>query len=420
MLLMDYWPLGRRVGWRLVWEKLPLFVMAVVVGLMAQADQQRTDMLIQNRETVTMSLRIAVVCVLYAGYVLKMLWPVNLSVFYVYPSVPPAWEVVGAGLLVLVVSVLAVWWWRERGYVSVGWFWYVVTLAPYVALAQTGGQFMCDRTSYVPLAGLFIVAAWGVPDLLGRWSWGRNVAAAAAVAALAACGLAARKQAQTWRNSVTLYKHTLAAGWQSSVAHNNLAAAFTEMGNTNAALMHFQEAVRLKPDYAAAYYNLGVLLTRTGKTGEAIEAYREAVRLRPGYQQAHLRLADALVQSGNPSEAVVHYLEAVRLGPNDHVARHNLGIMLATAGKVAEAEAHYREAIRLKPDFAEAHNSLGSLLVHQGKPAEAIAHYREAVRLRPDYTAARQNLDAVLRMMPETNGAAARSDREPEPPGEKR
>ena len=124
-------------------------------------------------------------------------------------------------------------------------------------------------------------------------------------------------------------------------------------------MSQYQEALRLKPDYAEAHNNLGLALQDQGcMLAEAVSQYQEALRLKPDYAEAH----------------------------------NNLGNALKDQGQLAEAVSHYQEALRLKPDYAEAHNNLGNALKDQGQLAEAVAQYQEALRLRPDYLAARGTL----------------------------
>jgi len=99
-----------------------------------------------------------------------MVWPHNLAVFYPYPQTLPLWQTVGAGLLLLCISFLVFRALRSKPYLTVGWLWYMGTLVPAIGLVQAGlWPATADRFAYVPLIGLFMVIAWGVPDLVVRW-----------------------------------------------------------------------------------------------------------------------------------------------------------------------------------------------------------------------------------------------------------
>ncbi len=63
-----------------------------------------------------------------------------------------------------------------------------------------------------------------------------------------------------------------------------------EMAKTNAdyedAIMEFEQAVRLAPDWADAYYNLGMVQEKVGKYKEAIRSYEQYLRLAPDTDDA--------------------------------------------------------------------------------------------------------------------------------------
>jgi tetratricopeptide (TPR) repeat protein len=159
---------------------------------------------------------------------------------------------------------------------------------------------------------------------------------------------------------------------------------------------HFQQALRLRPDYAEAHYHLGNTLREQGKLDEAVASYRRALELKPDFPHGHNSLGIALVRQANLPAAVASFREAVRLKPDFAHAHTNLGNALKEQGRLEEALPYYGEAVRLRPDLAEAHNNLGTALQEQGKMDEAMACYRRALQLKPDYTEAHCNLGHAL------------------------
>jgi hypothetical protein len=65
------------------------------------------------------------------------------------------------------LTALALFAFRRYPYVTVGWFWYLLTLAPVSGIVPVGCHSMADRYTYIPLIGIFIIAAWGIP---GEWT----------------------------------------------------------------------------------------------------------------------------------------------------------------------------------------------------------------------------------------------------------
>ena len=418
LLLLDYWPLRRftpgtgeaGTGWKLIWEKLPLFALALVSCVVTCLVQREQGALASLRQ-IPLGARVANAFVAYVVYIRKMFWPHDLAVIYPHSMTsPPVWRVAGAILLLVCLSALAVYAWRRRPYLAVGWLWYLGTLVPMIGIVQTGAHALADRFTYIPLIGIFIMIAWGVPDLLlsarvnRRYSRAPAVLAVLVTTALMVC---TRFQVSYWRSSIALFQHALRVTTGNYIAHNCLGQALGVKGKTDQALEHLYKALALQPSYAPTHANLGAILISQGQLDESIAHLNEALRLNPKDPVAHCDLGAALSRQGKLEEASAHFRKALVIDPELEFARHNLGVFNAMAhynaglaldkqGKTDEAIEEYREAIRLNPNLAQAHNNLGFALRNQGKGDEAIREFREAVRLKPDLASAHNNLAVSL------------------------
>jgi len=175
LLLLDYWPLGRLrlptipSGFRLFMEKAPFIVLAVFIAYLSFSSSEDLGIMI-SLETKPMDLRIANALVSYVSYMEKMVWPQSMAVHYPYPRMIPIWKSICAGLFLGLVSLSVILAIKRKPYLSVGWLWFLGTLVPVIGLVQNGlWPAMADRWAYVPLIGLFIMIAWGAPELAVRW-----------------------------------------------------------------------------------------------------------------------------------------------------------------------------------------------------------------------------------------------------------
>jgi len=395
LLLLDYWPLGRfhfgrlsgdrkshapkasdtgdqkSIVLRLIREKAPFFVLCAISSILAIFAAQKTGAL-ASLESYTLGSRIANASVSYVSYIVKMVWPRHLAVLYPYQVMLPIWKVVGSGLLLVCVCLLVIHAARKLPYLVVGWFWYLGTLIPVIGIVQAGLQALADRFTYVPLIGLFIMMAWGVPDILAGWRFRKVVLSISAGLLLSLLMIVTNLQLKHWQNDTTLFEHTLAATSDNFIIHDTLGFSLMRQGKTQEAIAHYAEALRIKPDYAEAHNNLGIILANQGKIQEAIAHFAEALRIAPDYADAHNNLGIILANQGKIQEAIAHYAEALRIKPDYAEAHNNLGAALAGQGKTQEAIGHFAEALRIKPDYADAHNNLGIILANQGKIQEAL------------------------------------------------
>ncbi len=338
LLLLDYWPL-RRIGLplagisrRVVVEKLPLLALTAA-SCVATVIAQSTGVI--AIDVIPLPSRIANAVVSYMAYIGDLIYPVGLAVLYPYPeSGLPIWKVAASSLAVAGISTTALVWRRRFPYLFVGWFWYVGTLVPVIGLVRVGLHSMADRYTYLPQIGLSIAVTWGAAQLVVSWRHRfRMYGAAAALAVLVLMGLAWR-QTSYWRDSETLWTHTLAHTTQNFLPHNNLGLVLAQRGQVDEAIAHFQKAVEIKPDYANAHQNLGVALEERGKFDAAIAQYRKALEFKPDYPDiTHNNLGSALARRGLFDAAIVHFRKALELRPDYAEARNNLDLALKLRGQ---------------------------------------------------------------------------------------
>ena len=77
----------------------------------------------------------------------------------------PAWQVVGASLLLAAVTAAAVVWRRKFPQLLVGWLWYLGMMVPVIGLVQIGAGNGADRFTYLPQIGLAIALVWTAADV---------------------------------------------------------------------------------------------------------------------------------------------------------------------------------------------------------------------------------------------------------------
>jgi tetratricopeptide (TPR) repeat protein len=400
LLLLDYWPLkrftqpgGRLVPWRLIVEKVPLLALsgaACVATIFAQTEA------IQPFENIFLPLRVGNALISYVAYLGQMFWPSGLAVLY--PFTARGVEVAGVVLSVVVLAGIStgVFVLRRRPYLLTGWLWYLIMLVPVIGIVQVGAQARADRYTYLPQIGLYVLLTWAAADLCAGWRHRRVVLGGCSTIILMALIFCARTQTSYWRNSESLWTHTLACTSDNFIGHNNLGGALLQKGSVDEAIAHFQRALQIKPDFADAHIYLGNALLQKESVDEAITHYQRALQIKPDFADAHYNLGGALLQKGSVDEAIAHFQRALQIKPDYVEAHNNLGNALLQKGSVDEAISQFQEAIRLKPDYTGARNNLGNALIEKGSGDEAISQYQEAIRLKPDYVDAHYNLGIAL------------------------
>jgi tetratricopeptide (TPR) repeat protein len=414
MLLLDYWPLRRfditsrrEVAtklWPLLREKLPLFALVAASAVVTTISASRNGF-VRTLAHEPIALRLSNALVSYAKYLLRAFWPNDLAMYYPFPETGiPAWQFIGAALLLIVITAFCFFQSRKHsGALIVGWLWFLGTLVPVIGLLQAGAQTMADRYFYIPSIGLFIAIVFGLADIAERRRVAPWVSAAIANVVLLVFATLTNAQIHLWRDSFTLFEHTLAVTPPNPLIEYALGVAFAESNRYDEAAPHFEKAVKIRPnDYRSLLY-MGISRFHQGRLPEAIEYAQAAIRSHPDSARAHDLLGMALAKQNRNEAALDEMRRAVELAPKDADIRNDLGLALAQLGRIPEAIDEFREAVRLDPDKAgSARANLGWALLGSGEARESIPEFEAALRLQPESKAAADGLrQAQAQLIPQ-------------------
>jgi tetratricopeptide (TPR) repeat protein len=311
MLLLDYWPLQRmeiakcklndrsafcnlHFAIRLILEKLPLFALALAASIVTVVAQRHGDA-VRTLDEFSLPARLGNALISYVSYLEKLIWPVDLAVFYPHPGVPSTWRVAAAASLLAIITGLVVWQARRRPYLLVGWLWFAGTLLPVSGVMQAGWQGMADRFFYVPCIGLFLAFAFALREFRPIC----NLQFPLAFIILALLSARTAGQVSYWQDSLTLWQHARRVTPDNFYARFSYGAALLDAGRVEEAAEQFERAIELKPDHPFGHYELGVARREQGRVEEALACWSTALRLAPYYEQARLALAELQARGGD-------------------------------------------------------------------------------------------------------------------------
>ena len=369
LLLLDYWPLNRgqrtevrgqkkaEIWWKLVVEKLPLFGLSLASSIVALALQVQSPASVGQ---LPFSWRLQNALVSYVTYIWQMFWPANLAVFYSHPDDRLAlWQVTLAAAFLIAITWVVFALRQGRPYLLVGWLWYLIMLLPVIGIVEVGLQGHADRYTYLPQVGLYIALTWLAADVARPLPYRKEILATLGTAIVIVLSGCAWKQTTYWRNSETLWAHTLAVTTDNDVALTNLGTSLMERGQLDEALSYFQNALAVRSRSEHRHYNLslalihdstGNVLARKGRLDDAVTHFRQAIELRPDFPDAHYNLGTALFQKGDLDGAIAQWRTTLSIHPYDAGAHTSLGNALVQKGLLGEAVDHYEKALQSEPD----------------------------------------------------------------------
>ncbi len=442
LLLLDYWPLRRwcekekaddvsvpqfSLG-KLVIEKMPLFALSALSCAITVV-AQRHGGAVRSFEHYPFSVRVANALVAYVNYIGKMFWPSNLATHYLHPGdTIPLWQPVCSALFLALVCFVA---WRLRKAQPsflIGWLWYLGTLVPVIGIVQVGSQATADRYTYLPLIGVFIMLAWGVPALTAKVRFRKEILAVAAIAPLILFATLTSVQAGYWHDDESLFGRSLAVYPDNPLMHNNLGLALQRQGRSEEAVAHYEEAIRISPTYPDAYNNLGQIMSQRGMPEHAIELYNKTIELAPLNAEAHNNLGSALSILKRNDDALKHLREALRLNPDFVDARSNLGVTFMAMQRYDDALAEFSKVLELAPDHFMTLNNSGIALFRMKRYREASERFIRLLEIKPEsffayyylgeialaqnrVDEALKSLDRALELLPDFEAARVAKDR---------
>ncbi|MCI5118068.1 MAG: tetratricopeptide repeat protein [Candidatus Electrothrix sp. LOE1_4_5] len=375
LLLLDYWPLKRirfgqnnpvgnigtqRSAWQLVYEKIPLIVLTGISCVVTFIVQQKGGA-VALPEVYPLGMRLANALTSYVKYLQKTVLPYDLAILYPYPKAITAGQIGGATILLAGITLFVLRYCKRFPWLFVGWFWYIGTLLPVIGIVQAGVQSMADRYTYISLTGIFIILSWGLTEFFRNRHYNRILLSAVTVGVFSALAIISWRQVSFWKNSISLFTHTLEVTKNNYVIHNNL----------------------------------GFELALLGQKKEALKQYKEAVRINPNFEQAHINYASLLFSLGKVAESFSYYQEVLKNNPTFARTHYSFAVQLLKTGKNESASHYFIEALRIKPDLSEAYNGLGAVMVSLGRTSEAIDLFKKAIQINPYLIEAKKNLESL-------------------------
>jgi hypothetical protein len=358
LLLLDYWPLNRwpkafdgqgksvnSVG-KLIGEKIP-FICLTIASCIITLWAQNEGTSIASIEKLPFLERTANASISYVAYLEKTLWPVNLAVFYPYDLLISPWTALIDCIILILITFIVLYHIKKLPFLFVGWFWYLGTLVPVIGIVQVGRQMMADRYTYLPAIGITIIIAWIVLSMTKNEFIRKKILLPVGIVSLIILGILTWQQCGYWKNSISLFNHTLHVTKNNALAHCNYAAALREDGQIDKAFYHFNKVILLKPEDADAYNNRGTIYSLKYKYQFAINDYNKAINLK-----------------------------------NNHInAYNNRGIAYTHLGRYELALEDFSKAIFFNPDFADAYSNRTFIYYKQGNKVSCCNDAKKACEL---------------------------------------
>jgi tetratricopeptide (TPR) repeat protein len=406
LLLWDYWPLERMftrnrpqtvggsstksLGY-LLWEKIPLFVLAAGEAVLT-VWSQRVGSALRTLGEYSLSQRLSNAAISYVRYLAHTFWPARLAPEYPHPGSWPGWEVVGSLALLLAITIF-VWFKRDRRYLLMGWLWFLGTLIPMIGIVQVGEQAMADRFAYIPMIGLFIALVWAATDWVIAHRITPKWTATPAVALVLITGVLTYRQLGHWHDGQTVWRYTISVTERNYLAYDNLAMVLGAEGKPDEAITAFRVSEELHRYPLDQVLTLGVYEQRHGHVREAIGTYQKVVNQTDDLNlraTAWTQLGAAYAQLKDHDQSKRSYENALQLNPREAGALMGSGMLAECRGDPKQAAAYLARAVNVEPNAVN-FLLLAHVLRRDGRAQEAEGAEQQARKISPDLSPAEKS-----------------------------
>ena len=396
LLVIFWWKRGK-----LVWKKdviplLPFFALGIAAGAVTAWMEQTRVGAQGNEFTFSFIERCLIAGRAFWFYLAKLFWPTKLT--FIYPRWHISQSIWWQYLFPISAFILLAVLWKLRN----RW------RGPLAALLIFAGilfpalgflnvypfiySYVADHFQYIASIAVITLAAAGITLLIDRFSAKSSpvIRYGVPIALLLGLGTLTWQQAHIYRDAETLYLATLRHNPDCWLAQNNLVSIYLTKGKNDEALIHAEEALRLRPRDIQPHIAVGDVLLRKRQIDEAIAQYKNALAIQPDFPEAHSHLGSAYLLSGRFTEAITQYQKTLRLAPRSVAAHNNLAWLFATCSD--ESLRNGDEAVTLAEQADELSGGNDPVILHT--LAAAYAETGQTVRAMETARRAKQLAEA--------------------------
>ncbi|XP_038973671.1 probable UDP-N-acetylglucosamine--peptide N-acetylglucosaminyltransferase SEC [Phoenix dactylifera] len=199
------------------------------------------------------------------------------------------------------------------------------------------------------------------------------------------------------QEAIMCYQRAVQVHPDYAMAYANLASTYYEQGQLDLAILHYTRAITCDPRFVEAFNNLGNSLKDARRVEEAINCYQSCLQLQPNHPQALTNLGNIYMEWNMIGTAASFYKATLAVTTGLSAPFSNLAVIYKQQGNYADAIACYNEVLRIDPMAADGLINRGNTFKEIGRVSEAIQDYIRAVTIRPNMAEAHANLASAYK-----------------------
>jgi protein O-mannosyl-transferase len=390
LLLIDYL---RGVKWerRLLFEKIPFFLLSLVFGIVAVMAQAGKS--IASMQVFTLFQRLMFVSYGAVMYIVKLFLPIKLSSFYPYPDTTagngiPLIFYLSPFILLAIIGALVYFFRKKQKEMVFGLLFYFVSVVLVLQLVSVGLTIMADRYSYLAYIGLLFIVAYIInkawQSKSGVWAALKYPFILIAIIGASLFSVQTYSRTQVWKNSETLWTDVIDNYPTASMAYYNRGHYYYDAGEMEKAMPDFIKSIKLDSTYADVYVDRGNIYNDYGKINSALNDFNRAIALNPTGAQAYNNRGLLYLNNGKAGLSIADFNKAIALSPDSALYYYNRGLYYKNVNQYEKAVDDLTTGIQLNPQNVELYyNMRGICNIYLQNYKEAAADFSNAIELNP-------------------------------------
>jgi hypothetical protein len=351
LFLLDYWK-GRSFSWKIIFEKIPFLLPALLFGIITVVVQTRGSII--GLDVYPLWNRPFFASYTLMIYSLRFFIPYPLSAFHPLPVPGQLGLPILLSPVFIIVLAAVLWYFRKNKIIIFGTLFFIINLLLVLQVLSIGLTIVSERYTYVPYIGLAFMFSMLLDKyniITGKYfKW-------VAIPFFALPGFVSMQRTKVWKDTGTLWtdaiKHYPHANWPriNRAPYTALQAFATSDTVSKNKLIHqaledCNIAVNYDPEVPAAYEKRGLIYLDLNRNDEALADAIKLNQLQPGNKFGYYIRGTVAIRQNEPQKALASLDTCLSIDPQYAAALCNRGTVLFNAFmKYKEALADLDKAI---------------------------------------------------------------------------
>jgi tetratricopeptide (TPR) repeat protein len=385
MMAVDYF-LDKKWAFKSMINKIPFFALSLGFGIYGIQKLKEFGSLATVTDTTDFNFiqRLFVGAYSFVIYLVKLVFPYELSPLYPYPNYFPWYFYPSMLIAPIVLYVLYSAYKKEQKALFFGLSFFIVNIVFLLQILGAGQGFLADRFTYIAYLGLFFIAGYYLDQWMTQKPEKSSMALSMVVIFITVFAFMTYNQNKIWQNSGTLWTHVLKYYKNTTLPYGNRANYYRDKKMYKEALADYNATIAMKDEQPQAYNSRARLYFDLAKGKDtlllALNDYNKAIQYDPKDGEFRVNRGATYARLGDIQNAITDMTEGLKLKPDHAVGYMNRSIMYHNLGKVDLALADIESYLKLVPYNGDLWYEKGRALRLLNRVEESIVAYTEALK----------------------------------------